>query len=98
MPTFYSTDDFTSSWLAQVAAWALQAETTQGALTMPTKCSFCDKRAVTIAYYEDGWGDIVGTHRMCREHGAPCNHYADPYASFVREEPLNDVEAEDNQG
>ena len=51
-------------------------------------CAYCGRRAATTAWYGDQdsafGGGQLGIH-LCNSCPSPCNHYADPHASFTHE-------------
>lgn len=58
---------------------------------MKWKCDYCKKVATIVAYYGDEYTCFGGGQvkiYLCNNCVAPCNHYADPHASFTHEEEI----------
>lgn len=61
---------------------------------MTVICAYCDQPANRVGVYSDQTGgELSARVPICPDHTAPCNHPADPYASFLREDPINDLDA-----
>lgn len=83
-----------SEFVRQVAALRAEAARLNAEAAGPAeiemiemKCAYCEEAATRMAVYVDGHGDeLAAGVPLCAWHTAPCQHPADPHASWSREE------------